>query len=171
MIQPSQPKPHNRYTLPILAGAFVLLLAGMVAALCVPRTAAFVPPEFEPSAVVGEPTVDEGLGYTELYREGMAYRLAVCGEPTVSGDTLTVYFTNHGENAVYLKLRVLDKSGAILGETGLLRPGEYCPSVTLNQPVAADTEITLKIMGYQPETYESAGSVSLNVQCRAPTTP
>lgn len=50
-----------------------------------------------------------------------------------------------------------------MGETGLLKPGEYVKTVTLTKTLAAGENIKLKIMGYEPETYESAGSVSLNV--------
>ena len=103
------------------------------------------------------------MGYTELYKEGMAYRVSVCGVPTVDGQDLTVYFTNAEGNEKYLKLRVLDTDGNILGETGLLNPGEYVKTVTLTKTLAAGENLKLKIMGYEPETYESAGSVSLNV--------
>ena len=103
------------------------------------------------------------MGYTELYKEGMAYRVSVCGVPTVDGQDLTVYFTNTEGNETYLKLRVLDTGGNNLGETGLLKPGEYVKTVTLDKTLAAGENLKLKIMGYEPETYESAGSVSLNV--------
>ena len=83
--------------------------------------------------------------------------------PTVDGQNLTVYFTNTEGNEKNLKLRVLDTEGNILGETGLIKPGEYVKNVTLTKTLAAGEKIKLKIMGYEPETYESAGSVSLNV--------
>lgn len=156
-------KKNKDYTLPILFGVFAVLLIVMITALCIPKTSEFVPPDFEAAAVQGTPEVEESMGYTELYKEGMAYRVSVCGVPTVDGQDLTVYFTNTEGNEKYLKLRVLDTGGNILGETGLLRPGEYVKTVTLTKSLAAGENIKLKIMGYEPETYESAGSVSLNV--------
>ena len=74
----------------------------------------------------------------------------------------TVYFTNAEGNNVYLKLRVLDENDNILGETGLLKPGEYVRDVELIQALSADTGIRLKIMSYAPDTYLSEGSVVLN---------
>ena len=50
-----------------------------------------------------------------------------------------------------------------MGETGLIKPGEYVKNVTLSKTLDAGEKIKLKIMGYETETYESAGSVSLNV--------
>ena len=144
-------KKNKDYTLPILFGVFAVLLIVMITALCIPKTPEFVPPAFEAAAVQGTPEVEESMGYTELYKEGMAYRVSVCGVPTVDGQDLTVYFTNTEGNEKYLKLRVLD--------TG----GEYVKTVTLTKTLAAGENIKLKIMGYEPETYESAGSVSLNV--------
>ena len=155
-------KKNKEYTVPILFGVFAVLLIVMITALCIPKTPEFVPPAFE-AAVQGTPEVEESMGYTELYKEGMAYRVSVCGVPTVDGQNLTVYFTNTEGNETYLKLRVLDTDGNILGETGLLKPGEYVKTVTLDKTLALGENIKLKIMGYEPETYESAGSVSLNV--------
>lgn len=153
-------------TLQTLGGVFAVMMVLMLAVLCIPKKQSvgeFVPPAFESTAAVGVPEVDEALGYSELYKDGMAYRVSVCGVPKIEGKTLTAYFTNTEGNEKYLKLRVLDEDGNILGETGLLKPGEYVKSVELTEELAAGTKITLKVMGYEPETYESAGSVSLNV--------
>jgi hypothetical protein len=76
----------------------------------------------------------------------------------------TVYLTNASENHVYLKLRVLDSEGQVLGETGLIRPGEYVKSVRLSCVPAESTEIRLKIMSYHPESYMSEGSVVLRTR-------
>lgn len=159
----ANPKKNKDYSLPVLFGVFAVLLIVMITVLCIPQTAEFVPPAFETAAVQGVPEVAESMGYTELYKEGMAYRVSVCGIPAVDGQNLTVYFTNTEGNEKNLKLRVLDTDGNVLGESGLLKPGEYVKTVTLTKALSAGENIKLKIMGYEPETYESAGSVSLNV--------
>lgn len=159
-------KKKKDYTVPILGGVFAAVLILMVVVLCIPKEAEkgeFVPPAFDSAAVKGTPEVDETLGYTELYQDGMAYRVSVCGVVTMDGKDAVVYFTNAESNEKYLKLRVLDTEGNILGESGLLKPGEYVKSVELTEKLAAGTKIKLKIMGYEPEDYSSAGSVSLNV--------
>ena len=74
----------------------------------------------------------------------------------------TVYFTNAEGNNVYLKLRVLDENDNSLGETGLLKLGEYAKDVELIRALSAGTGIRLKIMRYAPDTYLSEGSVVRN---------
>lgn len=141
----------------------------MVAVLLLPNGTfgrRFQPPKFERNAKKGIPEVIEDLGYTELYRDGMAYRVSICGAITLEGKDAIVYFTNPESNEKYLKLRVLDENDNILGETGLLKPGEYVKFVSLSQEISKGTALKLKIMGYEPEDYSSAGSIILNVQVR-----
>ena len=155
----------NSKTVPILGAVLAVLAVVMIVALCFPQsggTAEFTPPPFEENAVSGVPKVSENLGYSSPYKEGMTYRFSVCGNVTAKGNDAVVYLTNAEENKVWLKLRVLDENGQLLGETGVLRPGEYVQYVTLKTVPPAGTKITLKIMGYEPETYHSAGSATLS---------
>ena len=125
----------------------------------------FVPPPFDAGAVVGTPDIEnpEAIGYTEL--DAKAYKLSVCGLVKLDGNSADIYFTNPDTNDVWLKIRVLDKKGNILGETGLIRPGEYVKTITFDKKVPkVGDEITMKIMGYQPDTYYSAGAVNLGTR-------
>lgn len=160
-----QQKQNNQVT--ILAAVFAIVLVVMIVALSsAPKavTGEFVPPAFEKNAVAGTPEVPDGLGYSAPWQEGMAYRFAVCGNVLVDGKDALVYFTNPAENDTWTKLRIYDERGNILGETGLLIPGEYVQYVTLNKEFAPGTPIKLKIMGYEPDTYTSTGAVVLNTQ-------
>ena len=124
----------------------------------------FIPPPFEQEAVSGEPEVPEDLGYSPLDIPG-AYRVSLCGKAVEEDGRADVWFTSHAENTVWMKLRVLDAQGNILGETGLLKPGEYVKSVDLTGTDASledGMELQLKIMAYEPDTYHSAGSAVLN---------
>lgn len=151
----------------ILAAATVVCVAVMVAVLCIPNEpiyGEFVPPAFDSAAVFGTPVVPQGLGYSSPYQDGMAYRFSICGNIITDDNNATVYLTNDANNEVYIKLRILDDRGEILGETGLIKPGEYVKNVELSRVVETGTEIKLKIMGYEPETYNSTGSVVLNTK-------
>lgn len=159
-------KKKNRI-FPILGVLLAVLLVVMIVVLCLPHerpVGDYVRPEFDDTAVQGTPEVDKSLGYWELYQDGMAYRVAVCGQPSVDGKTLTVYFTNDARNEKYLKLRVLSDDGDILGETGVLRPGEYVQSVTLAKKVKPGAKLTFKVLSFEPSDYSSAGSILLNVK-------
>jgi hypothetical protein len=48
-----------------------------------------------------------------------------------------------------------------LGETGLLKPGEYVQYVSLTKELEDGTPIQLKIMGSEPDTYCSAGAATV----------
>ena len=126
----------------------------------------FTPPSFDPAAVSGMPDVPEELGWSEIYQEGMGFNAYVCGNVLKEGDAAKVYFTNPGEYEVWLKLRILNENGAIIGESGLLKPGEYVKYVSLTSDAADGEMIRLKIMAYEPETYYSAGAVTLNTTIR-----
>lgn len=164
---PQQNKPKQNKQVTVLAAVFAVAVIIMIVALSVPKKAErgeFVPPAFDSSAVTGIPEVPEGLGYSAPFQEGMAYRFAVCGNVMMDGKQALVYFTNPAENETWTKLRIYDESGNVLGETGLIKPGEYVQYVELNKELASGTPIKLKIMGYEPDTYLSAGSVVLNTQ-------
>ena len=154
-----------------LAGLLcTLALVSMVLALVFGGTqkqnSSFIPPPFDSSAESGPPEVPEELGWTEIYQDGMAFKCSICGNVIASGGAADVYFTNSSEQEVWLKLRVLDEDGSIIGETGLIKPGEYVKSVSIDKDVSDGSSIKLKIMAYEPQTYYSAGAVTLNTQIR-----
>ena len=159
-------KKHKKnYILPLAAVLCVLSLAVMVFALTrqeeIPtEMGEFTPPPFESAAVVGSPAVPDGLGWQEL--DARVYKVGICGKFIPKGNSADIWLTNPEGNTVWLKVRVLDEKGNILGETGLVRPGEYVQSVALDTVPKAGTPIVLKIMAYQPDTYYSEGAVSLN---------
>ena len=126
----------------------------------------FIPPAFDSAAVAGtlEETDDlKSLGWCKVYREGMAYAAYICGKVLLNEQNQAdLWFYNPPENDSWLKLRVLDEQGEILAETGLIKPGEYIETVAFAKPLADDTKITMKIMGYEPETYLSDGAAPLS---------
>lgn len=148
----------------VLAVCFAVALGAALFALLRPteKTVEFTPPPFDTAAERGTPTVPEELGFISPFREGMSYRFSVCGKVKVSGDTADIYLTNPAENEVYIKLRILDENGNTLGETGLVKPGEYVRGITFSTVPATGATIRLKIMGYEPQTYESAGAVNIS---------
>ena len=141
----------------------VLSLTAMTAALLLTsdtQQGQFTPPPFESAAQTGMPEVPKNLGYSEL--DAKAFKTAVCGVFAPEENCVDLWLTNPEENSVWLKLRVMDEAGTVLGETGLLRPGEYVRSLTLNTTPHPGAKVTLKLMAYEPDTYYSAGVVSLH---------
>lgn len=124
------------------------------------KESSFSPPPFDAAAQTGVPAVLQNAGYGEL--DAKAFRFSAAGELTAENGAAEVWLTNPVENTVWLKVRILDKYDSKLGESGLIRPGEYVQTVKLDIIPKKNTDISLKIMAYEPDTYYSAGSVMLN---------
>lgn len=155
----------------LLSGGRLFALAAVLCVVCVgimiyalattgTKTEKFVPPPFDTAAQMGTPEVPEDLGWQEMDAE--VYKFSICGAISPENGKADVWLTNPEENEVWLKVRVLDMDGNTLGETGLIRPGEYVRSVTLEPEPQTGDNIQLKVMAYEPDTYYSAGTVSLN---------
>lgn len=152
----------------LLAGAVCIVsLAAMVLALTfggTKETAPFTPPPFDEAAQTGTPEVPDALGWSEL--DAKAFKASVCGVFAPEDGKADVYLTNPETNTVWLKLRVLDDKGNTIGETGLIKPGQYVQAIPLTATPKPGTTVTLKLMAYEPETYHSAGTVALNTTVR-----
>lgn len=147
-----------------VAGLCILSLLVMTAVLLFknPVQSAFTPPPFEPAAQQGAPDVPAGLVWGEL--DAGAFKASVCASLPVQENSAQVWFTSPAENTVWLKLRLLDAQGNILGETGLLHPGEYVRDVTLKTTLSPDMTVAMRLMAYEPQTYRSAGAVTVNAK-------
>lgn len=150
---------------PLIAAAAICMLSIvlMILVLAIPGGGPepeFVPPPFEENALPGVPEVPDNLGWGEV--NAKAFRASLCGVIIAEDGKADIWLTNPETNGVWLKLRVLDADGNILGETGILRPGEYVQSVALTKALEEGEAIGLKLMAYEPGTYYSAGSAVLN---------
>ncbi len=142
--------------------ACALAVIAMVVVLVIkltPKQGEFTPPPFDANAVAGTPEVPDGLGWGKA--EAEEFWAMVCGVVDLNDGKADVWFTNPEENTEWLKLRILNEQGEILAETGLVRPGEYLQTVAFDVLPQSGDNITIKVMAYEPDTYVSAGAVSL----------
>ena len=113
--------------------------------------------------MAGEPVVDERYGYSTLTVDE-EYAVQLCGVPANDGQTVEWNLTNPADNGVWFRAEVLDEGGETLASTGVLRQGEYLPSVTLSRPLTdRETPVTVRIVAYEPDTWQSRGNVNLNL--------
>ena len=120
-------------------------------------------PDFEAAALSGAPQVEERYGYA-LLQVGEGYGVQLCGLPANDGQTVQFFLTNPDSNEVWFRAEVLDEEGRLLASTGVLRPNEYLPSITLDEPLTeAETPVTVRIVAYEPHTWQSRGNVNLKV--------
>lgn len=123
----------------------------------------FVPPDFDPSAVSGVPeNIPDDRRYGTLTLSANAI-VSLCANIHIENNAAQVYFTSKEGNVGWLKIKLIDAEGNLLGESGLLRPGEFIPSVTLTEVPSAATLAQIKILIYEPETYLSLGSAQAQV--------
>ena len=125
----------------------------------------FTPPPFDPAAQTGTPDVPESAGYGDL--DAGDFKFYAVGNLTAENGKTDIWLTNPAENNIWLKARLLDKDENILGESGLIKPGEYIQSIELDEIPKGTSSITLKIMAYEPSTYRSAGAIALNTELKA----
>ena len=122
----------------------------------------FVPPAFDSAAVSGLPVgVDSTIYGTLSLADGIA--VSLYSAPTVTDGIAQVFFTSPASNTAWVRLRLLDAQGVLLGETGLLRPGEYVESLILQTPPKA-AQVIAKILTYEPDTYYSMGTATAQLQ-------
>lgn len=126
----------------------------------------FTPPPFEAAAVSGAPQLTEADGYRPI--DAKVYIFSLCGELYLNGTETDIYLTNPVENEVWLKAVLRDEADNFLGETGLIRPGEYVKSMALSNIPAETESVKLVIMGYEPDSYYSMGNVSLYTTLHVP---
>lgn len=159
----------NQWGIIILSVLCILSICLMIYALIISTSnesnTEFVPPGFEENAVEGVPDVPDVFGWSEIYQEGMNFRVGISKKIIVDSENQAdVYLYNSKENNVWLKLRLFDEDGNILSESGLIKSGEYVKTIMFYKPVLNGQKVKLKIMSYQPETYYSEGSIILNTE-------
>lgn len=144
--------------------AVLLLAAGVAFATRQPPetvVGTFVPPEFDPNAQVGTPQVSNpAYGTLELTPTAV---VSMCADVTCENNAALVYFTSHSGNQGWIKIKLTDAEGNLLGQSGLLRPGEYVESVHLDSAPKENGLIVAKILIYEPDTYLSLGSASAQI--------
>lgn len=157
-------KKKNNTPIYIAAAVCAVCVIFLIVALCIekkPVQGEFTPPSFDSAAVTGTPTVDESLGWFTPAAEGLDMKVSVCGEVIIKDGKADVYFTNHEGNDVWMKLRIIDDEGNILAETGIIKPGEYIRTIAFDTVPKDGQIIHHKVMAYEPDTYYSAGSFTL----------
>ena len=145
----------------VLAGLLLIALAIIVVLLCNPtnRTAEFTPPEFDKNALSGMPTdLPSELNYGAPNTQN-EFKFLLCGTPALTDDgRLQIYFTSPSTNSVWLLLKIYDVNGGLIGESGLLRPGEYVEYVELYTALMKGSDVKIKVLSYEMDTYYSKGT-------------
>lgn len=144
----------------------VFIAATVIVFMMKQNDSGYIPPKFDPNAVSGYPAViDEYAQYQNIrVNEDFAFSMCLC--PMYGNGNAEIYFAAAKDNNAYILIKLYDKDGALIGESGLLKPGEYVQSVAVSLVPTEDTEISARVLSYEPETYYSLGSASGKLSLR-----
>lgn len=142
-----------------------LLCAAVLVTVCVlfalrskPIRQDFTPPPFEPQALTGIPPEMESEASYGRMTVNPGFSFCLCAKPTLTDHALSLYVTAPEDNTVWILARIYDEAGILLGQSGLLRPGEYCEAIALSAIPPQGATLTVKVLSYEPDTYYSRGS-------------
>ena len=148
----------------VAALVFAVLLAVLLVRVTAPKeivVGEFTPPEFDSAAVKGVPQVARPERYGTLnLTEDIA--VALYSAPVVQDGRAQVFFTSPDTNTGWIRLRITDSKGNVLGETGLLQPGEYVEYIDLAK-TPKKPDAVARILTYEPDTYYSMGSATAEI--------
>ena len=151
----------------VLIAVGLLVLVLMIAVIAVatrqiqPIRGEFTPPPFEQNVLVGMP--EEPLPQYGKMTVSEDFAFCMTATPTLTGNDLALYVASPATHTVWMLVRIYDDAGNLLGQSGLIKPGEYLPSVLLST-LPTEKKITARVLSYEPETYYSRGSASAELQ-------
>lgn len=123
----------------------------------------FVKPSFEEDVSAIPEYIDYENSIIEVSK---GYNIYINPVPTINKDELVVNFISMSENNIWIKIRIL-RDDEIISESGLVKPGEYLESIKLNSKLNANDNIVYEIIGYEIDSYLSAGTIRLNTKVGA----
>ena len=149
----------------IIILSFVLLILIIIIILLsinIKNKSTFVKPEFDINILTEIP---ESIDYKDsTLNISENYDVYINGLPKVEDDNLVIDFISLKENNVWIKIRVLDETEKVIAESGLVKPGEYLRSINLSKQKQKNDKIIYMIIGYEIDTYLSAGTIKLNTR-------
>lgn len=150
----------NRWTLCLLVclSIFVMSLVFFIKGFDSDK---FIVPKDDKSAIYGlKPVIADELNYTVLDDASIPFSFGLCANPIVDGGDLVVWFNNPKDNESWLLLRAYSED-KLLGSSGVIKEGGFVEKIHGNFDNVSD--VTFKILAYEPFLYYSNGTVSVDV--------
>lgn len=151
----------NKLTI-VLGVIFILLIISIVLiGTNIKNKQEFVKPPFDKNVIKGVPEVDNFSTQVLEVKEG--YKIYINPKPVLDNNSLIVNFTSLENNNILLKVRILSDE-KIIGESGVIKPGEYVKKVKISKRLNKEDEISYVIMGYDKDSYMSEGTIKLSTK-------
>ena len=140
----------------------ILILIIILLIFNIKNKSTFVKPKFESNVST---TIPENIDYSSQTIDiSNGYSIYIDGIPSIKEDKLVVNFISMKDNNVWIKIRILNEDEKNIAESGLVKPGEYLESIQIDKKLSKNDNITYEIIGYEIESYLSAGTVKLNTK-------
>lgn len=144
----------------VLILCFLIAILVLSVVILINRKTNFEPPKFDENAENIPKDLPNGYGVVES--ETLNFTFGLCGKVKCDNKKSNIFFVNPAKNNANLKLRIYNKNGKIIYETGLIKPSECIKSVPLDL-AAYPAPLYAKIMAYEPNTYHSLGHCYLGI--------
>jgi len=147
----------------IILSVILLILIILIILLTISNKnkSTFKKPEFDKNAIEN---ISSNIDYqSKIIKVTDNYSLYIEPEPIINDNYLMINLISLETNNIWLKVRVL-KENEVVAETGLIKPGEYLEKVQLKKKLDVNDEVVYMIMGYEKDSYFSAGSIKLNTR-------
>jgi len=154
----------NKFVIILVGVLFILISIIILLFVSIERKNKFIEPAFDknvsaiPKDIIYEPSVIE-------VSEG--YNIYIDAVPSIKDNKLVVNFISLETNNIWIKIRLLNENEGIVGESGLVKPGEYLKSIILDKKINNNDKIIYEIIGYEIDSYLSAGTIKLNTKVGA----
>lgn len=123
----------------------------------------FVKPEFDSSATVADMDYLSSIQSFSTLQATDDLGVALMSDVYLNDGKFQIYFCSLDSNEDYLLVRIYDETGEVLlGQSGLVKPGECVQYVDAISVPKNSENIKIKVLTYEPETYLSNGTFSLN---------
>ncbi len=148
----------------VIVGILLLAVIGATVAVFLSKDDSqigkFVPPADDPTAIVGFPAeTDSSAQYSDV-KVNDSFVISLALAPLYKDGGAQVFFASDANNTVNTLVRLYDSDGKMIGESGLVKPGEYVESVAISLVPTKTTSIFAKVLSYEKETYYSMGTTS-----------
>lgn len=155
---------RERRLLIILAVILMIAMVFMLVLLFANRDQPipFTPPPFEENLTEVIPKdLPEETGYRE-FEIAEGFTVSLCGLIQAKDNRALVHFSSDADNTVWTRIVLLDNQGNLLGESGVLLPGQAVADIVLNAQPSENMDVTVKVLSYEPETYYSHGTAEIS---------
>lgn len=152
----------NKNLIILISILIILILIIIYLLFNIKNKSSFIKPEFDSNASI---MIPQNLDYKSAIIEiSDGYSIYIDGKPHIDNDSLIVNFVSVENNTLWIKIRVLDDKENVVAESGLIKPGEYLKSIKLDRKISVNDSMTYMIIGYEMDSYKSAGTIELNTK-------